>query len=85
MGYPIWFGKAPKIIYTFLDTYSQSLNETIIIPFCTSASSGMGNSANNIHSLAPNAEWKSGKRFGGNTSQNSVENWLKDELKLSVV
>ncbi len=85
LGYPIWFGKAPKIIYTFLESYSESLNGTIIIPFCTSASSGMGNSANNIHSLAPNAEWKNGKRFSSSASKNLVEDWLKEDLNLIVV
>lgn len=85
LGYPIWFGKAPKIIYTFLETYGDSLNETIIIPFCTSASSGIGNSATNVHSLAPNAEWKSGKKFSSSTSKNEVETWLRDELNFTVV
>lgn len=77
LGYPIWFGKAPKIIYTFLETYSSKLNNTIIIPFCTSASSGMGNSATNLHSLAPNAAWKNGQRFSSTESKTNVENWLK--------
>ena len=77
LGYPIWYGKAPKIIYTFLETYSSKLNNTIIIPFCTSASSGMGNSATNLHSLAPNAAWKNGQRFSSTESKTNVENWLK--------
>ncbi len=64
IGYPIWHGQAPKIIYTFLESYEFS--EKTIIPFCTSASSPMGSSATNLHSLAPQAIWKSGARISGN-------------------
>lgn len=64
IGYPIWHGQAPKIIYTFLESYDFS--GKTIIPFCTSASSPMGSSATNLHSLAPEAIWKSGARISGN-------------------
>lgn len=64
IGYPIWHGQAPKIIYTFLESYDFS--GKTIIPFCTSASSPMGSSATNLHSLAPEANWKSGARISGN-------------------
>lgn len=60
IGYPIWHGQAPKIIYTFLESYDFS-NKTLI-PFCTSASSPMGSSGTNLHSSAPNAAWKNGCR-----------------------
>ncbi|MCD8026786.1 MAG: flavodoxin [Clostridiales bacterium] len=49
LGYPIWHGQAPKIIYTFLESYDSS--DVTIIPFCTSHSSGIGSSAENLHSL----------------------------------
>ncbi len=39
LGYPIWWGQAPKIIYTFLESYDFS--GKTIIPFCTSGSSGI--------------------------------------------
>ena len=83
LGYHIWFGKAPKIIYTFVEIYKDQLKGKVIIPFCTSASSEMGSSAENLHSLAQDAVWKNGKRFASNASKGSVENWLKDlNLKL---
>ena len=44
IGYPIWHGKAPKIIYTFLEKYDFS--GKMLIPFCTSGSSGIGGSEN---------------------------------------
>ena len=74
IGYPIWWGQAPKIIYTFLESYDFS--GKTIIPFCTSASSGIGGSISGIQALAPNANWLSGQRFSGSSSLSSVESWL---------
>ena len=74
LGYPIWHGKAPKIIYTFLESYDFS--GKTIVPFCTSASSGIGSSDTNLHSLAPTAEWVSGRRFSSGTSRSTVAGWI---------
>ncbi|MDE6373034.1 MAG: aldo/keto reductase, partial [Clostridia bacterium] len=75
LGYPIWHGQAPKIIYTFLESYDFS--GKTIIPFCTSHSSGIGSSADALHTLAPNAEWLSGRRFSAGTTQNTVGEWVE--------
>lgn len=75
VAYPIWHGQAPKIIYTFLESYDLSCKT--IIPFCTSASSPLGTSASNLHKLAPGAVWKDGRRFAAGTSQATIEAWLK--------
>lgn len=75
LGYPIWHGQAPRIISTFLESYDFS--GKTIVPFCTSHSSGMGPSADNLHSLC-SAEWKSGKRFDGNTSKDEMNKWLNE-------
>lgn len=75
LGYPIWHGQAPRIISTFLESYDFS--GKTIVPFCTSHSSGVGSSADNLHSLcADSAEWKEGMRFGGGTEKNTIEEWL---------
>ena len=74
LGYPIWWGEAPKIIYTFLESYSFS--GKTIIPFCTSASSPIGNSANNLHNLVSGTTWLAGERFSGNAAQSTVQTWL---------
>lgn len=66
IGYPIWHGQAPKIIYTFFESYDYDFENVTIIPFCTSGSSGIGSSAKNLHSLAPKANWKDGARISGN-------------------
>jgi len=79
LGYPIWWGQAPRIISTFLESYNFS--EKTIIPFCTSHSSGIGSSDINLHSLANNAQWVSGKRFGGEVSKNEIAEWLESVEK----
>lgn len=76
IGYPIWHGQAPKIIYTFLENYDFS--GKIIVPFCTSASSGVGSSATNLHSICngSNVTWKPGFRFSSSASDSNIESWL---------
>lgn len=63
LGYPIWHGQAPRIISAFLERYDFS--GKTIVPFCTSHSSGSGSSDTNLHDLAPDASWLSGRRFAG--------------------
>lgn len=77
LGYPIWHGQAPRIISTFLESYDFS--GKTIVPFCTSHSSGIGSSADNLHSLcADDTEWLDGKRFGSGTSRKTIQEWLED-------
>ncbi len=75
LGYPIWWGKAPKVIFTFLE--SHNLAGKTIIPFCTSHSSGIGSSDTDLHRLAAGAEWKQGRRFSGNESKETIEKWIE--------
>ena len=74
LGYPIWWGQAPKIISTFLESYD--LSGKTIVPFCTSGSSGIGSSATNLHSLASNVTWLDGQRFSGSAARSAVETWV---------
>lgn len=75
LGYPIWHGQAPKIIYTFLE--NVDLTGKTVIPFCTSASSPVGSSAENLHPLAPNAVWIDGTRFAIDTAREEIVSWLE--------
>ena len=75
LGYPIWHGQAPKIIYTFLE--SVDVSGKTVIPFCTSASSPVGSSAENLHPLASDAVWKDGTRFAIGTTREEISEWLK--------
>ena len=74
LGYPIWWGQAPKIMYTFVESYD--LSGKTIVPFCTSGSSGIGSSAVNLSKSAPDAEWLSGNRFSGSATKESVAKWI---------
>ncbi len=76
LGYPIWWGQAPKILYTFLEACDFS--GKTIVPFCTSGSSGIGSSAESLRSLAPDANWLEGARFEGGASQDTVAAWVAD-------
>lgn len=75
LGYPIWWGEAPKIIHTFLESYD--FDGVTIVPFCTSGSSGIGSSAENLYPLAPDANWLPGQRFSGSASQEEVTAWIE--------
>ena len=74
LGYPIWWGQAPKILYTFVESYS--FDGKTVIPFCTSGSSGIGSSATNLQKSASGAKWLAGNRFGGGASRDSVVSWV---------
>ena len=75
LGYPIWWGQAPKIIYTFLERYD--FDGVTIVPFCTSGSSGIGGSLEDLQALAPNARWLDGQRFSGGASESDVASWVE--------
>ena len=76
LGYPIWWGQCPKIMYTFIEKYD--LTSKTIIPFCTSASSPIGTSATNLSMSASEANWLEGKRFSASSTKNDIEIWLKN-------
>lgn len=74
LGYPIWWGLAPKITSSFLESYDFA--GKTIVPFCTSGSSGIGSSAVSLHALTDGAEWLSGQRFGSGTARASMVEWI---------
>ncbi|MBD5506772.1 MAG: flavodoxin [Lachnospiraceae bacterium] len=75
IGYPIWWGEAPKIIYTFMESYDFS--GKTIVPFCTSGSSGVGSSATNLHgSVSDSVNWLDGTRLSSGASGSDIESWL---------
>jgi diketogulonate reductase-like aldo/keto reductase/flavodoxin len=74
LGYPIWWGEAPKIIYTFLE--GNDFSGKTIVPFCTSGSSSIGTSATNLHGFAPSANWITGRRFAKDASKAEVTDWI---------
>ena len=79
LGYPIWHGQAPRIISTFLKSYNFS--GKTILPFCTSHSSGIGSSADNLHELCSDSvNWLDGKRFEAGTTKENVKAWLEGAM-----
>ena len=74
LGYPIWYGDSPKIMWTFVETYD--LSGKTVIPFCTSGSSGIGSSATHLKDLTHQGTWLDGKRFSGSASYEDVRSWV---------
>lgn len=75
IGYPIWWGEAPRAVSTFMESYSFS--GKTIIPFCTSGSSGIGTSVKVLKPLAQKkVKWFSGKRFNGDETLKDIKKWI---------
>lgn len=83
LGYPIWWGTNPKIILTFLDKYDLT-GKTIIL-FCTSGSSGIEKSIEDIKEYKPNLNIKSGKRFAANTPNQYIQEFVEENNMKEVV
>lgn len=81
VGYPIWWGEAPRIVSTFMESYDFS--GKTIVPFCTSGGSGIGSSASNLERLTSGATWLDGWRLNGSDSQDTVMEWV-DSLDLNL-
>lgn len=77
LGYPIWWGKEPMIIRTFLESYN--LEGKKIVPFCTSGGSGISGSMKGVKAAAKGAEVVKGKDLT-DLSGKSVERWAKKKV-----
>ena len=75
LGFPIWWGEESRILDTFVEKYS--FEGITVIPFCTSASSGIGRSGPNMEALAGSGTWLDGRRFGGNASESDIRSWIE--------
>lgn len=75
LGFPIWWGEEPRILDTFVESYS--FEGITLIPFCTSASSGIGRSGTNMEVLAGSGNWLEGKRFSGSVSEAELQSWIE--------
>lgn len=79
IGYPIWWGIAAWPLDTFIK--SNDFTGKTIIPFCTSASSGLGESAKNLQAMNNTGTWLEGKRFQSGVSGAEIDEWI-DSLQL---
>ena len=75
IGYPIWWGEEPRIMDTFVESYN--FDGKTMIPFCTSSSSGIGRSGENLADNAGSGEWLSGQRFGAGASEDEIRSWIE--------
>lgn len=74
LGYPIWWGDAPRIMDTFVE--SHDFSGMTVIPFCTSASSGAGTSGETLGALAGTGTFLPAARFGSSVSESALQTWL---------
>ena len=76
LGYPIWWGQAPRILYTFVE--SADLSGKTIIPFCTSGSSGVGSSASSLQKLTGESTvWLDAKRISNGSGAEEISAWAE--------
>ena len=75
IGYPIWWGEEPRIMDTFVESYS--FDGITMIPFCTSGGSGPGRSGQNLADNAGSGTWLDGKRFGAGASEDEIGSWIE--------
>ena len=73
LGFPIWYGKAPRVVFSFLDTYS--FKGKTVIPFITSGSTGISSAASELKSTYPDIRWKTGDRLNGKNPE-QLKSWL---------
>lgn len=80
IGYPIWWGIAAWPTDGFVK--ANDFTGKTVIPFCTAASSGIGQSGKLLADLAGTGDWQEGKRFASSASDEEVASWI-GELGLS--
>ena len=76
IGYPIWWGIAAWPVDTFVE--ANDFTGKTVIPFCTSASSSLGESGTLLAELAGTGDWQEGHRFGSSVSEEDVQEWLNE-------
>ena len=76
IGYPIWWGIAAWPVDSFVQ--ANDFTGKKVIPFATSASSGLGESGELLAKLAGTGDWQEGQRFSSGADEDSVKEWLSD-------
>ena len=74
IGYPIWWGIAAWPVNTFVK--SNDFSGKTVIPFCTSASSPLGESGKLLSEMAATGDWQDGQRFSSDASESTVKSWI---------
>ena len=74
IGYPIWWGIAAWPVNNFVK--NNDFTGKTVIPFCTSSSSGLGQSGELLAEMAGTGDWLDGQRFRSGASQSDVTDWV---------
>ena len=77
IGYPIWWGDAPRIMSTFVEAHD--FDGKTVIPFCTSGGSGIGRSGSNLASQAGSGNWLEGGRLDAGISESRIQDWINSK------
>lgn len=75
IGYPIWWGIAAWPVDEFIET--NDFTGKTVIPFATSASSGMGQSGELLAEMAGTGDWQEGQRFRSGASEDDIVAWVE--------
>lgn len=75
IGYPIWWGIAAWPVDGFIA--ANDFTGKTVVPFCTSSSSGLGESGKLLAKAAGTGEWLEGERFQSNASAETVGEWVE--------
>lgn len=76
VGYPIWWQVAAWPVNQFIE--NNDFTGKTVIPFCTSASSGIGDSGQLLEEMAGTGNWLEGERFRSSTSEEDVQTWVEN-------
>lgn len=75
IGYPLWWGGAAWPVNQFVE--NNDFTGKTVLPFCTSASSGIGNSGQMLEEMSGTGNWLEGQRFSSNVSEEDVQAWVE--------
>ncbi len=76
LGYPIWWGQAPRIMSAFVE--SHDFTGITVVPFCTSGSSDIGQSDDTLAEQAGSGNWLQGRRFAADVSNEDLHQWIRE-------
>ena len=74
IGYPIWWGIAAWPVDSFVE--NNDFTGKTVIPFCTSASSDIGDSGQLLADMAGTGDWQDGMRFRSSADEADVQEWI---------
>lgn len=74
LGYPIWWEKVPRVMLTYVE--SGALSGKTVVPFCTSGSSGIEGSLDELESADTSVTWEPGRRFDASVSEATIDEFV---------